>query len=88
MKPDLYTKAVLTVIALALTVIACNQYVNPRLTANAQAGFSGVQFSWAGGPEFFDTRTGEVWQYDHLQLNGPWVGRRVGQMTKLGGPMK
>jgi hypothetical protein len=37
MKPDLYTKAVLTVIALMLTAIACDQYINPTATANAQS---------------------------------------------------
>ena len=33
MKPDLYTKAVLTIIAIMLTVVACNQYVSPASTA-------------------------------------------------------
>jgi hypothetical protein len=36
MKPDLYTKIVLTVIALALLVICTENVVNPR-TAQAQA---------------------------------------------------
>jgi hypothetical protein len=50
MKPDTYTKAVLTVIALTLTVIACNQYIEPKATAQAQASpFAGVQYSGTNG---------------------------------------
>jgi hypothetical protein len=64
MKPDLYTKAVLTVIALALMLIACNQYAHPSVTARAEGPFAGVQFSSDHGPAFFDTRTGEVSLYD------------------------
>jgi hypothetical protein len=43
MKPDLYTKAVLTVIAVMMTVIAAKQFVNPEVSADAQA--SGSQFA-------------------------------------------
>jgi hypothetical protein len=65
MRLDLYTKAVLSVIALALVMIACNQYVHPQTTASAQAQFAGVQFAIGeGGLVFFDTRSGEVWAYE------------------------
>jgi len=65
MKPDTYTKAVLTVIAIMLTLIACNRYIDPKTTGLAQGVFAGVQFSGMGtGARFFDTRTGEVWNYD------------------------
>jgi hypothetical protein len=60
MKPDIYTKAVLTVIAVALTPIACNQYVSPSTTARVQGPFATLQFASSGTyPKFFDTRTGE-----------------------------
>lgn len=36
MKTDLYTKVVLTVVALLLALIACNQYVSPTVSAFAQ----------------------------------------------------
>ncbi len=53
MKPDIYTKAVLTVIAVALVAIASNQYTNPRTTVQAQASpFAGVQFT-GGRSEFY-----------------------------------
>ena len=42
MKPDRYTKAVLTVIALMLVVIACTPLINPNTTAEAQGSFAGV----------------------------------------------
>jgi hypothetical protein len=45
MRPDLYTKAVLTVIALPLAAIACNQYIQTATTVEAHGPFAGVQFS-------------------------------------------
>ena len=45
MRPDLYTKALLTVIALLLLMIACNQYVSPATTASAQGPFAGLQYA-------------------------------------------
>jgi hypothetical protein len=61
MRIDLYTKAVLTIIAVMLAVIASNQLVSPRI-ASAQGGFAGVQ--WNGSDGFFDSRTGEIWVYN------------------------
>jgi hypothetical protein len=40
MKPGVYTKCILTVIALMLPVIACKTVVNPETTANAQGLFA------------------------------------------------
>jgi hypothetical protein len=40
MKPDLYTKAVLTVIAVLLAVIALKPLVGPNILANAQRSFN------------------------------------------------
>jgi hypothetical protein len=64
MKPDLYTKAVLTVIAFMLVMIGCHQYLSPTATAQAAGQFDGVAFSADGG-EFavFDSRTGDIWEY-------------------------
>ena len=65
MKPDLYTKVVLTVIAVMLSLIVCNQFLNPTSTAQAaDAKFASMQFN--GGPysfTMFDTRTGDIWGY-------------------------
>jgi len=81
MKPDLYTKAVLTVIAVMLAVIAFRTVINPEMTASAQEAFGGVQFSGAnGGHAFFDTRTGEVFQYAFP--SGKLIYRQ--KLTKLG----
>jgi hypothetical protein len=78
MKPDVYTKVVLTVIALVLVVIAAKPLLKPDTTVNAQSTFSGVQFSSSDrGYAFFDPRTGDLWSYrgdiTHFRL------------TKLGG---
>jgi hypothetical protein len=87
MKTDRYTKAVLTVIALLLAVIACSQFVNPHMTAEAQGSFAGVQI----GPNlsFFDTRTGEVWiygQYPGVAGKQAPVESKL-RITKLGQPL-
>jgi hypothetical protein len=65
MKADLYTKAVLTVIAFMLVMIGCHQYISPATTVKAEGAFASVQFAIdsASGPVFFDTRTGQVWEY-------------------------
>jgi hypothetical protein len=94
MKPDYYTKAVLTVIAAALVMIACNQYVNPNTTAQAQAtSFAGVQA--LSDRTFFDTHTGEYFTYgvgnlgrDGQEHDGAKreVLEKV-RLTKLGQPM-
>ena len=85
MKLDLYTKAVLTVIALLLALIACKPLLSPETTASAQGALAGVQFTTfiAEGSRtygFFDSRTGEVWFYDGSDLM-PLTQIRL---TKLG----
>jgi hypothetical protein len=84
-KPDLYTKTVLTVIALLLLLIACNQYVSPATTASAQGPLAGTQF--AMGPLFYltftDPRTGEIWVYDS---DGGGLHSKY-RMVKLGQPL-
>jgi len=92
MKPDLYTKIVLTLIALALVMIACNQYVHPATAAQAQGALR-VQFAMdQGDPVFFDAQTGEIWQYYPVErprfateLSGQpkWKSR----LKKLGEPL-
>jgi hypothetical protein len=65
MKPDLYTKVVLTVVALMLVLIACHHYADPSSKASAEGPFAGVQFSGVGYSfVLFDSRTGDVWYYD------------------------
>ncbi len=91
MKPDLYTKFVLTIIMLLLAVIACNHYVSPPATASAQGPFAGVQFS-GNGFSFFDTRTGDLWTYsdragDYKDHYDRWEWEYFGKVTKLGQPL-
>ena len=63
MRIDLYTKGVLTVIAVLLAVIAFRPYVSPDAVVQAQGSFAGVQFTgtWIS---FFDAKTGEIWNYN------------------------
>lgn len=86
MKPDLYTKIVLTVISVMLTVLACNQYVTPAATAQAQASqFAGVQYSTANGtPTFFDSRTGEIWALHDADPG--LINMETGKFGKLAAP--
>jgi hypothetical protein len=81
MRIDWYTKAVLTVIAVLLGVIAAKDYLRPE---GVQAQGVGLQF--AGGPyngdmSFFDPRTGDIAIY----TDGHLTHKR--RMTKLGEPM-
>jgi hypothetical protein len=85
MKTDTYTKAVLTIIALMLTFIACRSVVTPEKTVAADGPFAGVQFSGAPGIYFFDNKTGDIWLYDDLFATKPRVLRY--KLGKLGDPL-
>jgi hypothetical protein len=86
MKPDLYTKAVLTVIAFMLVMIGCRQYVSPVTAVHAEGPFAGVQTT--GSLDFFDTRTGEVYSYSGRTNDGKSVPLLVKfRVTKLGEPV-
>ena len=63
MRIDLYTKTILTLIALLLAVSVLTPILQPQ-SAMADGPYSGVQFSYSGGNHaFFDTRSGDVWEY-------------------------
>jgi hypothetical protein len=66
MRIDLYTKTILTLIVLLLSVFALKPVFQPK-TANAAGAFAGIQFSYSGGNHaFFNANTGDVWEYgDH-----------------------
>jgi len=85
MKTDRYTKAILTVIALALSVIAYNQAAGPGSVAHAAGKFSNVQFS--GSPIGFiavDADSGDVWSYDNTHGQGIDGVTHIGRIAKLG----
>jgi disulfide bond formation protein DsbB len=90
MRTDTYIKAVLTVIAFLLLLIACNQYINPESKARAEGPFAGLQFSVTPTTiHLFDTRTGEIWVYNDEWNNDPSNGhlRRKYRLTKPGQPL-
>jgi hypothetical protein len=63
MRIDLYTKTILTLIALLLAVLASKPLFQPQ-TALADGGYAGIQFSYSGGNHaFFNANTGDVWEY-------------------------
>src|SRR5580704_16347895 len=60
MRVDLYTKVILTLIALLLAVFTLKPILEPQ--AALADGFAGIQFSYSGGNHaFFNTSTGDVW---------------------------
>ena len=76
MKIDLYTKAVLTGIAVLLTALA----LRPGTVVQAQGSFTGVQFAVTPvGYSFFDSRTGEVWEYNGTALHTTYRVPKLGQ---------
>ena len=63
MRIDLYTKAILTIVALLLAVIVMKPILQPQ-SALAAGSFAGIQFGYSGGNHaFFDGSTGDVWEY-------------------------
>jgi hypothetical protein len=63
MRIDLYTKTILTLIALLLAVIVLKPIFQPQ-DAMAAGNFASLQFSYSGGNHaFFDARSGDVWEY-------------------------
>ena len=63
MRIDLYTKTILTLIALFLAVVAMKPIFQPQ-SVSAAGDYVGVQFSYSGNNHaFFDTRSGDVWEY-------------------------
>jgi hypothetical protein len=89
MRTDTYTKAVLTVIAFLLLLIACNQYANPESKVRAEGTFAGSQFSATDvSINLFDTRTGEIWVYSRHPNLGPLghVDSKF-KLTKPGQPL-
>jgi hypothetical protein len=66
MRIDLYTKTILTLIALLLAVFAAKPFLQPQAVL-AQGAYAGIQFSYSGGNHaFFNSNTGDVWEYgDH-----------------------
>jgi hypothetical protein len=99
MKSDLYTKIVLTIIAIMLGVIAWSRYVGSGPVTQIQAApFAEVQFLANSNGEMagaIDTRTGDYWtlynsscgsKYAKLE-GGPGKWSYYGKISKLGDPI-
>jgi hypothetical protein len=63
MRTDLYTKAVLTVIALALALIALKPMISPAVAVQAQAPSANLQFLGGSDVIVMDKQTGYLWVY-------------------------
>ena len=88
MKPDLYTKAVLTVIAFMLVMIGCPEYVSPSTAVKAEGPFANVTFSvYEGTYSFFDSRTGEIWEYGGRFSSHPGAVDSKFRLSQLGQPL-
>jgi len=79
MRIDLYTKTILTIIALLLAVFALKPILQPQ--AAMADGFAGIQFSYSGGNHaFFNATTGDVWEYgDHGNFRNHYNVREFGK---------
>jgi hypothetical protein len=80
MRIDVYTKTILTIIALLLAVFTLKPIFQPQ-SALAEGGFAGIQFSYSGGNHaFFNTRTGDVWEYgDHGDFRNHYKVKEFGK---------
>ena len=82
MRIDWYSKAVLTVIALALASMAIRPWVSPDQIAHAQGSLPELQFGATPvGYSFFDAKTGELWEYSGTAVHAKF------RLTKPGQPL-
>ena len=79
MRIDLYTKTILTIIALLLAAFVLKPILQPQ-PAMAE-GFAGIQFSYSGGNHaFFNASSGDVWEYgDHGNFRNHYKVREFGK---------
>jgi hypothetical protein len=79
MRIDLYTKTILTVIAILLAVFVLKPILQPQ-GVMAQS-YAGIQFSYSGGNHaFFNANSGEVWEYgDHGNFRNHYKVRELGK---------
>ena len=76
---DTYSKVVLTVIALLVGLVVFRQYASPDAVV-AQGSLTGVQMAVTPlGYTFFDSRTGEVWEYSGANLHAKHRVTKLGQ---------
>jgi hypothetical protein len=80
MRIDLYTKTILTLIAVLLAVFTLKPILQPQAVM-AQGAFAGIQFGYNGGNHaFFNTNTGDVWEYgDHGNFRNHYKVRELGK---------
>jgi hypothetical protein len=80
MRFDVYTKTIVTIIALLLAVMVLKPIIQPQ-TAIADGGFAGIQFSYSGGNHaFFNANTGDVWEYgDHGDFRNHYKVHELGK---------
>lgn len=83
MRIDLYTKTILTLIALLLAVVALKPTIQPTVTAQAQSPSANIQFM--GGTDLIamDKMTGKVWIYSVGEGGGAEM-HYLGQFVALG----
>ncbi|PIE36207.1 hypothetical protein CSA56_00905 [candidate division KSB3 bacterium] len=77
--PDMFTKIILSVIALCLVFIALHLIFETEQTQAAQkARFSPKNFQIAytnGGFLVFDATTGDIWMYNYSGKDPDFIGR-------------
>jgi hypothetical protein len=86
MRIDVYTKTILTLIALLLGAVAFRPIVQPT-PALAQANLSAFQITGGGGDLWaIEKNTGKVWIYS-ADLSGAHV-RYLGRLVEVGKPLQ
>ena len=88
MKIDLYTRIVMTLICLFLGMIALKPLLVPDPGYAAYDDkFGSMEFAVnMRGAYFFDTRTGEIWNY--IGEGGNIVVQKLGTVAKMGEPLQ
>ena len=88
MKIDHYIRIVLTLICLFLGIIALKPFLDPDPGFAAYDDkFGNMRFAVnMQGAYFFDTRTGEIWNY--IGQGGNIVVQKLGTVARMGEPLQ
>ena len=87
MRIDLYTKFILTTIALLLAVIAIKPIVQPTAAVQAQSSLSNLQFLGGGDLIVMDKQSGQIWEYGVQNAGGGTQVMNLGRFVSPGKPL-
>ena len=87
MRIDLYTKVILTSIAVLLAVITVKLIFQPTAVVQAQSSLSNLQFLGGGDLIVMDKQSGQIWEYNVSSEDGGTKSMNLGKFVGFGKPL-